>query len=278
MRAQSSIAMAVAVVVLGSGCGPDLGECNMSLLGGSDVLGMERVHQGQVLVNNTCAAGRCHSESAKGDLRVGVPAGLNFDVVAVNLTPDEQGKVRHGRSNVREWAETMWALIDDGDMPPEGRGTLSSADKETIRNWLACDAPAPIATVALEPTWASIFGALSASAGCLSCHGSSPAAGGGFQLATTATDACAAYRNVAAKMAVSMTPTANCGASGLLLIVAGDPDNSLLYRKLFATPAPSCGASMPYGGTALAESNPELATVMRTWIEAGALPPAGCSP
>jgi hypothetical protein len=49
--------------------------------------------------------------------------------------------------------------------------------------------------------------------------------------------------------------------AGQQLLVPGDADNSVIYKKLL--PDPGCGAQMPYGGSALSET--EISCI-REWI------------
>ena len=250
-------------------CGTDLGECDMNALGGSNVQGMLAPHTGQKLVNNTCAGGTCHSEAATGKARSGAPAELNFDVVPADSSAVEIARAVRGGSNVHDEAEEMWELIDDGEMPPEGkRAAFSSAEKETVRNWLACGADVVAApdNVTVTPDLESIHAALSGMV-CKACHTSGP--DNNF----LSGDACAMYNALVGKTAVST----GCGTSGLTVVVAGKPDDSLFWKKLNASPAPPCGATMPFGAPMpLAATNPAVAEAIRMWIAAGAVKPSNC--
>jgi len=86
---------------------------------------------------------------------------------------------------------------------------------------------------------------------CTICHGSF----GGLNLGATPASAYAALVNVASS-------SFNC--QGSIYVVPGDFQNSLLYDKL-ASPTPSCGSQMPFGGTFAGDVN-----VIRDWIAAGA--------
>ncbi len=66
-------------------------------------------------------------------------------------------------------------------------------------------------------------------------------------------------RNVSA-MGVS------CSGQGLTRVRPGDPDGSLLYRKI-TEDSPPCGSRMPQGADPL---SPELIALVRDWIAAGA--------
>lgn len=87
---------------------------------------------------------------------------------------------------------------------------------------------------------------------CVSCHGD----GGQAPLLTSA----AAAAIVGAPAALYPNAT---------LVVAGDADASLLYRKVHG-PAPDEGAQMPFGE----EMEPALVELVKTWINAGA--PVAC--
>ncbi|HKU43275.1 MAG TPA: PQQ-binding-like beta-propeller repeat protein [Polyangiales bacterium] len=91
------------------------------------------------------------------------------------------------------------------------------------------------------------------------CHSSS-ATGGSFSLPAGATAS-----TVRSSLLNRVASGSECGASGMSLVVAGNPDQSLLYRKL--TDMPPCGARMPPTGALSAE---QLGRV-RTWIMNGAL-------
>jgi hypothetical protein len=253
-----------------AGCGTDLGECDMMALGGSNVQGMLAPHSGQKLINNSCAGGTCHSELAEGKARSGAPAGLNFDVVPMDNSTVEVARALRAGNNVHDEAEEMWALIEGGDMPPEGkRAALNGADKETVRNWLACGAEivaAPAQTGPVPPDLPSIHAALSGMA-CQACHST------GMDNNFLGGDVCQMYNAIVGKTAVST----GCGTSGLTVVVAGKPDDSLLWKKINASPPPPCGGTMPLGSaTPLAGMSPGLAEAIRTWIANGAQKPASC--
>lgn len=71
--------------------------------------------------------------------------------------------------------------------------------------------------------------------------------------------------SIAALVGKSSTGSNGSMCSGMMYIVAGQPNSSLLYKKLTATPG--CGMRMPQGGTPLSET--ELSTV-GSWITGGA--------
>lgn len=251
-------------------CGPDLGECDPSMLGGSATVGMVRPNDGQAIVAQRCASGLCHSAGAEGVNRRGAPAGLDFDVVVGSTAPADLARLRRGTANVVDWAQDMWSEIESGTMPPAapaGTGELSAGDKEKVRNWLACGAPAiepdPTAPTA---TWDSIWTAMSGD--CVGCHSTAAGPTFGFVLGD---DACSSYANLVGKPASGPM----CTGMGTL-VVPNSPADSILYTKI--NPASgTCGSPMPQGSaTGLAVSKPNIVALVEQWIMNGALPPAGC--
>lgn len=270
-KAASALLGAMCVAAL-SGCGDGLGECDQAVLGGNPIEGMNMPFEGQRIVAEKCSTARCHSVNASGDLRVGAPADLNFDVVASAPTDAERGKIAKAVGIVIDWSQDIWDEIEGGTMPPPmpaGSGELSDVEKESVRNWLACGAPYigpnPNAAVA---TWDSIWPALSPN--CTICHGSQTGmmAGQGFTLGD---DMCTAYGNITGNKA-AVTPL--CSMMPRTLVIANDPDNSLLVQKLTATQ--SCGTPMPPSEAGLQGLNPALVDAIKTWIATGALKPPSC--
>jgi hypothetical protein len=249
------------------GCGTDLGECDMAALGGSNMPGMLSPHTGQIAVNTSCASGRCHSQSATGENRVGAPAELNFDVVPVDLSDAERVKVTKGATKVQDEKEEMWELIDSGDMPPEGqRAAPSAADKEAIRNWLACGAEVVMAPATSTPTTAdltSIYTSLKNT--CSACHSVGP--DNNFLSGTQ----CDMYNALVGKTSMGSV----CKSNALPLVVPSNPDGSLFLQKM-SSATPPCGSSMPLGAQPLIQIAPGVVQAVREWIMAGAMKPAGC--
>ncbi len=140
------------------GCKRDLGECNLKwdrerpiqgpaafdiVYRATDGLPM---YEGQALVQSTCGDGSfCHAPAAVGADRIGVPAGLNFDVdlACTDVTDDpscaqplescEGGQtdtlycerlrnLQNNRNQVNNWAEGMIQEIRSGTMPPREAG------------------------------------------------------------------------------------------------------------------------------------------------------------
>jgi len=261
-----------AAALLLAACGPDLGECDESALGGSST-GTLAPHAGQLIVQQKCASSRCHTVDAEGELRSGAPADLNFDVVPNTTSVEDRVKVLEGNERVQEYREAMWGEIEEGAMPPPppaGGGELDADEKETVRNWLACNAP----VIAAPPPnsggtdWTSIYGDLIGT--CAGCHDSAGAmvAGGGFELGERG-DPCGAHDNLVSAPASG----SGCNMSGMTLVVPGQPDQSLLVHKLSDNPPP-CGSYMPLtDDRPLIGTNPELVNRLRAWITAGALAP-----
>jgi hypothetical protein len=257
-----------------AGCGEDLGECNEALLGGSTVQGMEAPYTGQLVMQQSCSGGRCHSETAVGDARVGAPAGLDFDVVPTALSQPEIDKVTRGASNVADHIDEIWGEVNEGAMPPPapaGGGELNATDKEALRNWLACGADViaapPSAAPGADP-WTTVFESLVPS--CQACHSTTAAsaAGGGFYFGSSG-EACGAYDRV---VNVGAGGTA-CAGMGML-VVPGNAAGSLLYQKLAGTQ--TCGAAMPLGSMGIAMSNGQALADLEAWINSGAPRPAEC--
>jgi hypothetical protein len=271
---QGLAAIAAGCVLSLAGCGgADLGECDMAALGGSADRMAPAPHAGQVLVNASCAAGRCHSADAAGDTRVGAPADLNFDVVPQNTMFEELGKVQDGAAVVQDERENMWALIDSGEMPPKppaGSGEMSAANKDVVRNWLACGAPViatPAAAGPHDDAWTAIYTSLS-SMGCQGCHGPGSAMG---SFLPAPGDACAAYDLVVGVAASGPM----CGNSAMMLVQPSNVAGSLLLQKLRGTQ--TCGGPMPMGAAnPLAVDNPTLVDMIEQWIMDGALEPESC--
>jgi hypothetical protein len=272
-------AAAVCAVVL-LGCRGELGECNTAsaneLVYGRGGLVATK---GQALAHDSCGNGAfCHSAAAKGALRHGAPARMDFDMLPAP----------RGLSGIRELAEDAWQVVQSEQMPPSNASALigdgawladverrtgaaalpplpSHEGKAIFRNWLACGAPVvtetrvPAGVQPLQhdfdagggtPTWSLIYRDIMqprcATAG---CHNAQSAAGG-LALAQE----CAAYAALF-----------EAGSCGELLVRSGDADGSLLVDKL-ESEAPRCGTPMPPAGP-LPEA---MKVAVRAWIEAGA--------
>jgi hypothetical protein len=183
-RTVSLLTLVGSAALLSTGCS-DLGNCDEFKGRTTVVVGGvngQLLYTGQAILYQSCATG-CHSSSAKGDVRRGAPADLNFDlyplkpgapikdgqgnVVAVQLDPVQLAGLRTRQRTVYEQRQAIWDQVKDGLMPPTkysnfkslsgimksmfgpdgkctGGGaalTTLDADKEELRNWLACDTP-----------------------------------------------------------------------------------------------------------------------------------------
>jgi hypothetical protein len=275
--ARGLLAASVSALLL-AGCGPDLGPCSNPLNGTTQTA----PYEGQALINNSCAGGRCHSATATGELRQGVPADLNFDLVPRDLTPAEISKIRDGAEVVFDNREEIWSQIESGNMPPPppaGGAALNNAEKETIRNWLACGAPfyaAPEEMAPVPANWTDIYEALVEPAQmCVGCHGANPMSGDGFMLGVSG-DACAAYTRVVGAQAITTMPFMPPACVGMgQLVVPNNPTQSILLRKIEGA-SQICGSPMPLGDpNGLGADNP-LVMSLRSWIMAGAPKPTNC--
>lgn len=267
---------ALLITGLGSCGGAELGDCDWSQLGGSPGGATPMPYNGQVLLQSSCGAGRCHSSYAAGDVRFGAPAELDFNVVPRSTSAEDRMTARGAFGVVSNNIDEIWGEIEEGSMPPPppaGSGALKDADKAVIRNWLACGAPvidAPAQAAADADPWTRIYTLLGPQ--CVGCHSAgTKASGGGFVFGENG-DACGAYKNV---REVATQAGGACG--GRVLVKVGDPANSVLVQKLTAMNL--CGSPMPLGASAampFASTNATLVDELQKWITAGAMPPAGC--
>jgi len=202
---------------------------------------------------------------------------------------EAQGVLDAGGEWFRAAGAATFDSINGGDTPlpaldtPEGEAIL--------RNWLACGSPVVGATrlpdardpgqdcgsmvdvgecfvryeppEPPEPTWDSIYDFFEGSNCVTGCHdGASDGAADVFmQSNLDLSDQATAY----AEMVGVEAEGEDCEGTGTL-IVAGDPDNSLLIDKI-ENATPSCGESMPDGRALLPE---EFVAPIRQWIMDGA--------
>jgi hypothetical protein len=119
-----------------------------------------------------------------------------------------------------------------------------------------------------QPKWSSIFTEIIAGTGCnggFTCH--QGAAAGMLQM----TDASATYDALVGKPAMGMNfpgtnpGTTNCKDSGMMRVVAGQPDMSLLVNKIEKV-MPACGGPMPPQPLTAAQQQQ-----VRMWIMMGAM-------
>jgi hypothetical protein len=274
------LAIALACTACGSS---DLGECDQSAA-------MELVYsangmvatKGQALAHDSCGNGVfCHSAAASRSERFGAPAGMNFDML-----PSPQGL-----SDMLDFKDDAWAVVESGEMPPRGLGQEVLGDgqwsvaldgdasapklpalstehgKAAFRNWLACGAPT--VTETRLPIWARppsepfdggatpAFGDLyevifKPKCALAGCHNANGAAGG-----LAMPDVCGTHEALFRQ-----------GACGQRYVSAGDADGSFLMSKLEAKDL-SCGDPMPppsHGG----QLPQALRDAVRDWIDAGA--------
>lgn len=295
MRVASSLVVALALI----GCKADLGTCDMNaanqIVFGSDGTPFT---DGQALVQQSCAGAFCHVSTATADLRKGAPHGLDFDVNPLTTTsqPLQVAALQNGVAKIREEAEDMWGEIEEGTMPPGAAGnrgvmTWTRADKtpvlldihtdvgkQTVRNWLACQAPivagvtgapVPAGLGAVVPagmvatatgTFKSIYDTLLGGS-CKACH-----IAGGPYASQTPLDFTSEQTSLATLVGKPASTTGKCSGRGTL-VVAGSCQTSLLFQKL--QPTPVCGESMPFGGPPVAAAT---MTALCAWIDGGAKP------
>jgi len=98
---------------------------------------------------------------------------------------------------------------------------------------------------------------------CGACHNDAPSFGG---LAFFPGGPETAYANLVGVRSGDM-PNYLCSGSPLKRVEPGDPENSLMYRKITN---PSCGGKMP--PPAFGTTTPEQQELVRQWIADGALP------
>jgi len=160
------------------GCKRDLGECNLDgqTQDGREIPGPAAfdiayrvadglpMYEGQALVQTTCGAGQfCHSPAAVGADRIGVPAGLNFDV-DLACTDESQDPtcmqqidscaggqtdtpyckrlegLQDNQNQINTWAEGMIQEMRAGAMPPGEAGR----DVRDRRQWVRSPSGDPL--------------------------------------------------------------------------------------------------------------------------------------
>jgi len=318
--------------LLALGCAPRVGsDCPPA----ADMLAHTLVHRrdglpayaGQALMITSCGGGAfCHSEGATE--RYGAPYGLDFDVELADQVSDTvhgAARLRHAQVNIFDHRDDIWGSVVGGTMPPGAAGHMvqqqpyvtfdgagvatpiagldTPAGRETLRNWLACNAPVvertfgldsgtqctfdsdcpltgicqlatrtclrvgptePYQVVPISPTWASIYDVVISSR-CTqgSCHGAGNPAAG--------LDLSDRTHARTVLMTASASAHSDCAGHGPY-ITMGDPAHSLLYTKLAITDSTDpayCGVPMPKGSAVLA---PRYVTAIHDWIMAGAPP------
>jgi hypothetical protein len=177
MLCRRALACSLLVLVAGAaagvgGCKRDLGECNLDgqTPDGRPIEGPAAfdiayrfsdglpMYEGQALVQTTCGAGQfCHSPAAVGANRIGVPAGLNFDVElactdesldALCTQPIDSceggqtdtvycqrlKRLHDNQNQINSWAEGMIQEMRAGAMPPGEAGRTVRDRRQWIRN------------------------------------------------------------------------------------------------------------------------------------------------
>ncbi|MDH3727564.1 MAG: hypothetical protein OER77_08545 [Myxococcales bacterium] len=162
------------------GCDRDLGECNLDgqtsepdrrPIPGPAALDIAYrvtdglpMYEGQALVQSSCGdGGSCHSPAAEGSERIGVPAGLDFDVSlacnecvdstcadpgscdgnAQSMYCEDLQRLDSNQSRTNSWAGGMIAEIRNGSMPPGEAGRSVRDPARWIRGPRAANPDGP---------------------------------------------------------------------------------------------------------------------------------------
>lgn len=303
-RAPAVLSLCLCLASWLSACAPDLGKCDLQLAK-TIVYAPDGTpfYAGQAQVFQSCAGAFCHAAGATGAGRLGAPHNADFDTVPLGASPSAHDitVLRNGIERVRELAPSFYDRVDNGSMPPGGVGkraplmwldasgapsttavplVTTSAGKEMLRNWLACDAPivattdpaapqtfgdtVPAKSTTIAPSFASIYGVVLG--GCTACHNADANNPYKAQQALDFTTMDAAYTTLVGPDAFA---NGSCKMRGKL-VVAGDCAGSLLYQKLLPAaqaPAGVCGSAMPLGGQAISKA---ALDAVCNWIKAGA--------
>ncbi len=261
---------------------------------------------GQALMLRSCGGGQfCHSSTADGIDRHGVPRGLDFDVQIASIDASANVEkvvvLRHGRFRVRQQREDIWRTVQDGSMPPtstEAQEVLveslqyasitgdplppldSPAGREALRNWLACDSPVIERTVA-QPGVPSVtvsgLGELEVAASwdsifedllvnrCASAVCHGGEPTAGFRIYKLDREATRAQLFLPASTATRD----GCAGQGPLVDLSQPEAESLFVRKLAQSSDELCGDRMPRDTVPVGAENIEN---IREWIRMGALP------
>lgn len=284
------------------------------------------MYTGQAIMKQSCANG-CHSSTAEGQARQGAPKGLDFDllplsegtpvtgtdgVVRLQLDPQALADLRHRQRKVYDEREDIWEQIQKGLMPPEStfevlttivesmfnndgsctRGqalTSLDADKEKLRNWLACGTPIVEANSAqltvpvvgtvgnqypvcggggggsdggmpTTPGFSEVYNTVFAA--CAACHVAGGASGTMFHLNT---------EDIAYTALLGATGTGapqSCAANPTPYVTPGDPTKSYIVAKVdkSAPVTARCGGVMPDANGINATS----LDLLKRWIAGGA--------
>lgn len=117
----------------------------------------------------------------------------------------------------------------------------------------------------IEPTFSAIYDKVFTGCGGPFCH--TGTAGGNLMIDTKENTYMALVGVAAMGMNLpNATNPTHCKDAGLMRVVAGDPDASLLYAKVRLDQEVPCGSRMPTGGML----PPEQVEAIKAWIMAGA--------
>jgi hypothetical protein len=123
----------------------------------------------------------------------------------------------------------------------------------------------------VDPTFTNVYNDI-IGVKCIGCHkpGGGGVAVGMLDMSSQAT----AYGNLVGVSAMGVgagTSGVTCASAMLTRVVAGDPNNSLLFNKVHAklvAANPPCGSAMPLGPTVITQAEVDL---ISAWIAAGAM-------
>lgn len=220
----------------------------------SDGKGGSAVSPVEVVVANVASANRAPVVDATITAPASVVSGDSIDVSIGATDPDGdtltytwrtsplgQGTFTNGGTNAASWrsaevsastAHTLQVLVSDG--------------LATVTRSVSVQVTVPSYATHIQPIWTQA---------CTSCHDSTAPSGG---LNLLQGSSYAALVNVNGN---------NATCSTLRRVRPGQPDNSLLVRKISGT---ACGNRMPRNDATFFDTNPGLVTRIRSWILAGA--------
>lgn len=338
-------ALLTSAVLFNSACS-DLGSCTDPARGRTTVVDTsgQLMFTGQAVINTTCIS--CHSSTAKGAVRRGAPAGLDFDLIpltgtmtvtdssgniqGVTLDPALLAGLRTRQRKVFDEREMIWDQIEKGLMPPEGSSkslmtlfksmfgsdgkctkgmalTTLDADKEQLRQWLACDVPIIEATSEKLPYKPLPAGASPADSAAGAAYYSIPGVSVGYQYPSCGGGTAPGgptfedvYNKVLAKTSnqclichgsvgtmgnfdigtIDKAWTTLMGANGMgtgattcakhpVYVKPNDVDNSYLVNMLVPAKERCTPNVMPFDGLGKGLNADDL-TIITNWINAGA--------
>lgn len=260
-------------------------------------------YAGQALMQQSCGNGSfCHSSGIAGDNRVGVPHGLDFDMVGSRdedaIDEDALERLARGREMSFEWRDEIFGSVRTGFMPPGpagfsvvmdlgyrfGDGTAlpsieSAEGQEILRNWLACGPPV-VGSVIPFPEEVDEVGDVVERGSAMvpepnftsiyeiviaphCANNSCHGPGPVSQIMESQLDL--SDRDTAYMELVGVEAEGSLCAGMGTLVVAGSPETSLLIEKMTER-TPSCGAPMP-----LVLLPADIVEPIRAWIMMGAM-------